>query len=150
MKISSGRNGRTVSMAAGIAWGTGIAMGLTCLMSLLVSVLVDRGILGEYAIGYGAMVILLVASISGAVAAKKRIRRRNILVVMVTGLCYFLCLLSMTALLFGGQYQGIGVTGLVILGGSGTVALMGMNDKTRGKGRRFAMPKYAAQRNTSK
>ena len=29
---------------------------------------------------------------------------------------YYLCLLAITALFFGGQYQGVGVTALMVLG----------------------------------
>jgi hypothetical protein len=42
-----------------------------------------------------------------------------------------LMLVALTALFFGGQYTGIWVTMLLILGGSGTTALLGM-----GKGNR--------------
>jgi dolichol kinase len=54
-------------------------------------------------------------------------------VCLISGMIYFCVLLSITALCFGGQYQGIGVTGLVVLCGSCCAGLMGLREKKQGR-----------------
>lgn len=125
--------GHAVSMPVGIAWGTGTAVALTTVQSVLVAWMIHRGLLQQQSVGYGAMGILLVSAVIGAAVAKGKIKRRLVMAALLTGLCYYFCLLSMTALFFGGQYSGMGVTGLLILGGSGTAALMGKSGNRRGK-----------------
>ncbi len=79
-----------------------------------------------YGVGYGAMIVLVIASAMGAWTAEGRIQRMRLQVCLLSGLSYFLALLSATALFFGGQYSGIGVTALAILAGSAGVALLSM------------------------
>ena len=89
-------------------------------------------------IGYGTMIILLAASALGALLAFRCVRRQRLVVCLLSGAVYYLSLLAMTALFFGGQYEGVGVTGLVILGGSLAVGLMGLKGEKRGYKRRYS------------
>ena len=129
------------AMAAGIAWGTGMAMGVTCILSLLVAWMAESGVIGQDKIGYGSMAVLLTAALMGSMVAKGKVQSRRAAVSLVTGLCYFLCLLAVTAMCFGGQYTGIGVTGLLISGASGAAALVGIKGGRGGKRYRRNLPK---------
>ena len=128
MKKGINTKGSTVSMTAGIGTGVVTALGITLLLSLAAAGLISSGTIQQQSVGYCAMVILLLSTVCGCRTAAIRIRGRNALVCMVTGGGYFLSLLAMTGLLFGGRYQAVGVTGLLVLGGSGTAMLL------RGKG----------------
>lgn len=128
-------------MPAGLAIGAAMALGCTLLGAMLVAKLIDSEMLAETAIGYGSVLILLTASFLSAMTAYGRIKRQRALVCMVSGGIYFLMLLAMTALFFGGQYTGIGVTAALIAAGSGCAVLLGLGGG-KGKGSaRYKMPR---------
>ena len=130
-------NGRAMSLPAGVGIGTAAALGWTLAAAAILAKLMDLERLPEDAVGYGAMVILLVAGFLGAVTAFAKVKGKRLQVSLITAAAYYLSLLSMTALFFGGQYAGMGVTALVILGGSGTAILLGLRSDGRKKGRRY-------------
>ena len=124
--------GTAWSMPAGLAWGAGISSIITLAGALVSAHLISVGIIAQQRIGYCSMVILLLASCLGAHGAIKRIKHRTMFVSTMAGAIYYGLLLSCTALFFGGIYQGIGATGLVILGGS----ILALLTQTKGEGRR--------------
>lgn len=129
MVINRKVTGRAVSMPAGIAIGIGVSLGMTLAGALLLGLLIDREAVGMNSVGYGSMIILLVSSILGALVSKSLIKHRSLLVCMVSGAGYFLSLLAMTALFFGGQYHGVGVTLALVLAGAGTAVLLSTKRK---------------------
>jgi len=88
-------------------------------------------------IGYAVMVLLITASSLGAAIAQGKVKHQRVLVCMLSGLIYYVILICITALFFGGQYTGFGVTGLLILGGAGTTALLSGRRKGRGGKRKL-------------
>ena len=136
MTVNRKVTGTAVSMPAGIGIGCGISLLLTLLGAGTAAKLIADEVLQETAIGYGAMVIILLASISGSWIAVKKVKKRRLQVAMLVGVGYFASLLATTALFFGGQYQGMGVTALLVLAGTGTVVLMGSREKKPQKRRK--------------
>ena len=92
------------------------------------------------AIGYGTAVALLAASFVGALTAVARIKRLRMQVCLITGGVYYLVLLSVTALFFGGRYQEMGAAAIFVILGSGMTALLGIREK---KSRKNKMRKRA-------
>lgn len=135
MKIP-GSNGRASSIPAGLALAAAVSLGITGAGSVVTAWLVLRGSFPPGWAGYCAMVILLLGSITGAATAVSRIRRLRMQMSLAAGAIYYLCLVSITALFFGGRYQGLGVTGLIIFCGSGLVILLGPGGKNVGDRRR--------------
>ena len=129
MTINQKVTGTAVTMPVGICIGCVVSTALTILGAGLVAKLIDMEVLRENAIGYGAMMIILLASISGAGIAVTKIKKRMLQVSAMVGLLYYAMLLAMTALFFGGQYQGMGVTALMILAGCGVVVLIAGREK---------------------
>lgn len=132
--------GRASSMGAGLVIGGLSGLIITLFGSAILAKLIDANVFPETSIGYGVMVILLLESFLGALLAFAKIRRQRLLVCMATGLIQFLLLLSMTALFFGGQYSGVGVTALLILCGSALAALLGLRENRGGKMRKIRIP----------
>lgn len=132
MVVNQRVTGRATSMPAGIGVGLLASIFLTVAGSAIVSLLISRETIQENGIGYGAILILLLSSSVGALAAWRCIRHQRVIVCMIHGLCYYLVLLGFTALFFGGQYQGMGVTALVILAGCGTIGLLGLSGGKKG------------------
>lgn len=125
--------GRAVSMPAGLAAGAAAALGLTLALAALVAKLVETERLEEGGIGYGVMVILLLSSFTGAMVSAVRIKRQRLLVCLLSSVIYLGILLSMTALFFGGQYSGVGVTAILVLCGGALAILVGLRGERGGK-----------------
>lgn len=132
--------GRASSMGVGLAMGGLCGLAITLLGSGIIAKLIDANVFSESSIGYGIMVILLLAAFLGSLLAYGKIGRQRLLVCMTTGLIQFLLLLSMTALFFGGQYSGVGVTALLILCGSALAAFLGLRENRGGKTRKIRIP----------
>ncbi len=126
-------SGRASSLPAGLAFGGILSLVLTIILAVITAKLVDVESLPENNVGYAALVILLLASALGSAVAVGKIKRRRLLVCLASGAVYYGELLAMTALFFGGQYTGMGVTALVVAGGAGLVCLAGMR---QGRGAR--------------
>lgn len=126
--------GRTKSMPVGLALGALTALGITVGLSLVGGKLMDMGVMGENVTGYWAMGMLILSAFAGAMVAVGCIRRRKLAVCGLSTMIYYITLLGITALLFGGEYQGVGVTALVVLCG-GALAAMAVSRQGRGGGR---------------
>ena len=122
--------GRAVSFPAGLAMGVGVCVGVTVAMAALTAWMESNNVIAENGVGYCIMLTLLLSSMAGALTAAGKIKRKRLASCMICGICYFFILFAITALFFGGQYSGVGVTGLVILGGSAAAVFIG------GKGKR--------------
>lgn len=140
MVVNRKVTGKASSMPAGLAVGGSVSLGLTVLLAAVIAKLVDSGKLAEESIGYGVMGLLLCASMAGALAAHGRIKRQRLLVAALSGLVYMATLLAITALFFGGQYEAVGVTALLVFGGSMVTALLGTGPKRGGKRRKIRLP----------
>lgn len=124
--------GKAKSVPAGLALALGISMGITLFGSLIIAILLDSQTIQESGVGYGSMLLLLLSSAAGAFIAANTIKRQMLPMCMLSGLCYYATLLAITALLFGGQYQGMGVTALVVMAGCCVTALALVKGKGTG------------------
>lgn len=126
--------GRTLSMPVGLTIGTAICILLTVLISIVISKLISIEKIEWNQVGYGVMIMLLIASIAGAKTACTIIRRRKLIICVSIGGLYWLSLLVITALFFGGQYDGMYLAGLIILCGGALVYIMEMKREGGRKG----------------
>ncbi len=132
--------GKAAGMPMGILIGVMVSVMTTLICSAVLAWLISTEKMQADAIGYGVAVALLVASFIGALAAVARIKRLRTQVSLITGGVYYLVLLSVTALFFGGRYQGMGVAAIFVILGSGLTALLGIREK---KSRKNKMRKRA-------
>lgn len=116
--------GRAMSMPGGVLVGTAVSVILTLAAVAILAKMIDMEMMEWESVGYGIMLTLIVASSLGAVAACSKIKRQILAVSLWNGLAYLGTLLAATALFFGGQYEGIGVTALLILGSSVAAGLL--------------------------
>lgn len=114
--------GTASSIPAGVTFGCVISVMISVAGAVIFAKMIDAGLLPEKAIGYSSMVILLISSFAGAWTAYGKIKRRKAFSCLISGAVYYGILLAMTALIFGGQYQGMGVTALLI--GAGSICAM--------------------------
>ncbi len=135
MAINQKRTGKASSMPAGLAIGAAVSIGITIIAAWILAKLLDAQTLAWQNVGYGIMILILLSSMGGAVVSIGKIKRRKLMVCMLSGLIYFIQLLSITALFFGGKYDAVGVTALLIFGGCGTIALLTLRSNRGGKRR---------------
>ena len=124
--------GHTMTMPGGALFGAALAMAWTLMAAAFVGWLLHSERILESGIGYGSMGILLSASMLGAAVAQRKVQRQRLLAAAGAGGIYFLMLLGLTALFFGGQYTGFGVTALLVMGGSLVTALLAGRQKRGG------------------
>ena len=124
-------SGRAMSIPKGLALGNGISLGLTVLLSLGLAGLISRERLRWEQIGYGIFIILFFSALLGAAVSVNAVKRQRLMIAMSAGVLFWATLIALTALFFGGQYDGMLVTGLIILAASGTVALLGLRREKR-------------------
>lgn len=128
--------GRARSVPAGLAAGAGVSVLVTLLGTALLAKLLDTQTVQWEAVGYGILTMVMLAAMLGSITAMKQIRRQAGIVCMLSGFVYWGILLSITALFFGGQYEAVGVTLLLIIGGSGCAFLLHVRQAGGGKGTR--------------
>lgn len=121
------------SIPAGLGIGLLISIVITLVGSAITAYLIHSENIPQEGMGYGVIITLLLSTVAGAWVAVSRIQRQRLQMCMISGLCYYLTLLAMTALFFGGQYSGMGITALVVLGGCGTVIILGAGGGKRRK-----------------
>ena len=117
-------SGTAISMPAGLGIGLLVALIITVAGAAITAWLIASGKIGEGSSGYAIMVILALGVGLGALSAVYLIKKQRLQVCMLTGVSYYLSLLAMTALFFGGQYQGMGVSAIVILGVCAFIAFL--------------------------
>lgn len=125
--------GRAAPMPIGIAIGILVSTALTLILSGVLAWLVLGEKVSEKSMGYGIMLILLLASVAGSALSIQTIKHRKLFAGMAAGIGYLFVLIMCTALFFGGQYQGLGVTAVVVLTGSLATGLISARERKSGK-----------------
>lgn len=108
----------------------GICLGIV--ISILVALIGTAGItylvigekITEGNLGYYLLATLFLSAIAGAWTAANQTKRLRLQVCLLEGAGYFLSLLAVTALFFGGQYHGVLASGLTILVGCLLTAIL--------------------------
>lgn len=124
-------SGNATALTTGIAWGVVVSVSSIIAQSALIAWLINTGKMKFQNIGYGIMILLLLSAFLGAMSSCKKVKRKRLLVSIVTGICLFVILLCTTGLFFGGKYQAVGESGLMILCGSMLAAMWTSRGGTR-------------------
>lgn len=123
MGIHQKVTGRSSSLGSGIAAGVAVALASTLLLGALLAFFISREVVQQENLGYGVMVILFLAAALGCRLAYRKIKHRRLLVFFLTALGYLVSLTAITALFFGGRFEGIFPTAMLIIGSSGMAFL---------------------------
>lgn len=123
MQKKQTNQGRAMSIPGGIFCGIFWGFMITLSAIALLAKLVDTEMLPWENIGYGIMITLMISSFISARVAVRKIKRRKLLVCIISGISYLGILMMISALFFGGKYYAVWETTLLIAGGSGLSAL---------------------------
>ena len=135
MVVNQRVTGRALTMPVGISIGLVTALAITGAGCAMVASLINGEQIGMDMLGYGAMIILFCASFLGAALASLLIKGRKIPVSVILGVVYFVSLLLVNGIFFGGEINGVGATALVVLAGSICAGLL-PNPGASGRARR--------------
>lgn len=127
------QTGRATSMPRGLMIGLIVDTAVTMAGCVITAKLIDTELMSQNKIGYAAMVILIVASMTGAIISYRRIQRQKLMVSLLSAACYYGMLLVITGLLFGAQYDGAGETALLVICGSLLPVVIKPNGKSSRK-----------------
>lgn len=96
---------------------------VTLLGIVLSAYLIHKEVIKQENVGMAVFTVLLISGAVGAFTAIGLLKRMKIQMILISGGAYFLLLLSITALFFGGQYEGV-VSGFAgVLSGCGIVII---------------------------
>lgn len=136
------KNSDWVSIMKGASIGVGGSMIAAIVMTALAASMVSGERIGETSLDYVTVVILIISSIGGAMAASAVVGHHRLHVCLITGAGYLALLLASAILLFDGVDGTVGVTALTVMGSAGAAALIGMGGRQKGK-----RPRYSKIRN---
>lgn len=135
------QTGRSPNLAKAGAAGVLTALVTGILGTGVLAKLVDAEIMKVENLGYGVLILHLLCVFLGARSAMGRGGHRAIAAAGITAAGYYLCLLLVNGLFFGGNYTGLGVTlVLTVLAAAGAIGISG---KGRGRAhrKRYKIPK---------
>ena len=124
------------SIVRRVAIGTVACLATTAVITAICAALVSGETIDEENAGYCAMAVLLLSSIIGVKVVVGKGEARKVYTALMVGVSYTFLLLSMTALLFDGLYQGVGVSVLVIMSGCFLAIISGQKQGNKVKIRR--------------
>lgn len=125
------------------ALGVGLLAGMvfTLAGTGLLAYLIGNETMEMNAVGAGCIVIHLIGSALSCLVAYAIMKRQRIVVCALSALCYFLVQIGMTALVFDGQYSGVGAGVLAIVGGGVLSILPGFISRNSG-GKKFKIKSF--------
>ena len=125
------KRGRTPGIPAGIFAGLITALLITILLAAVTAVLIAGEKIGEDKALFGSAASLLLSAALGGICAANVAGERKMIVCLIHGAVYYVTLLCMTAMFFEGRYENIWITGLLVLGASISVGLLGIQGRKR-------------------
>ena len=118
------KQGRALSVPMGLGMSLILTATLTITATGIIAHLINHEMIKWAQVGFWIMTILFTTSFMGGKVAIHAIKTQRFLVSFMSGALYWMFLLCITALLFGGNYGSIWETGALIIAGSITAALI--------------------------
>ena len=112
-----------------IALGCAVAITVSLLGCLTISIMINSDVLAEEKMGYAVLLVTSLSSALGAITVRRGNRRSRLLKAMLVGVTYCAILVVMSLVLFAGPGDGVGVTCLLILGSCACVSALGRDGK---------------------
>lgn len=130
-RAADAKNGKRI--AIGIISGSIVSLVLTVALTAVISALILSEKINVAAMGYSVMGVLMLSSVIGATVANMQINGKRMIVAAAVAGCYFVELLCITALFFGGMYKGVAPTAAVVFGGGIIAGLIPAGKRGAGK-----------------
>ena len=131
MNLKQNGKMKGASVVGGLTVGAVTSVAVTLCCAAVGAAMISTGKIGENVTGYISIGILLLATLIGTLTGTGRVHGKKLYSGLGIAAIYFILLLSMTALFFGGQYERVTVTSFVLLLGAigGTYLRKGKGSK---------------------
>lgn len=133
-------SGRAPSLGRSVAAGVALGGAWTLASAMVIAKLVDSEIIPMEKVGYGSMAAVLSAVFVGASLAGRKAGHMVIQASAISGAAYFVCLLLVNALFFGGSYTGLGVTLILVVLATVLAILAAGKGSGKPRRRRYKIP----------
>ncbi len=117
---------KTKSIPMAVLMGLLLSLIVTVIGAAILTFLIVGERLAMESLPSAVVAVLLLAALIGAWVTIRMTGEKPLMMALLSGAVYLVSLLCMTALFFGGQYQGVPVTALVVLGSSLAAALFSL------------------------
>jgi len=114
------------SLPFGVGIGGLMSIVSTILGALIIAWIIEKEWITDSSVNLWFVALILIASFVGAGTATGIIKNKRMIVCLLSGLVYLLLLLACNSLFFGGQYNGIMETMLVVFAGCTSMGLLGL------------------------
>lgn len=132
--------GKAPSVGSAVSVGVALGLAWTLVSAMIIAKLVDAEVLAMESVGYAAMIAVLSAVFFGASVAGRKAGHMVVQSAAISGAAYFLCLLLVNALFFGGSYTGMGITFLMVILATGAAIAVPGKGKGSARRRRYKIP----------
>ena len=125
------------TMLSAILIGTATSILTSVIGAAITAWVISTGKAPQSGTNTAGWIILFLSAACGSWIASKMAEGKKLQTAMITGGAYLMILILMTALFFGGQYQGMGVSGIIVFGVCAIIAFLPTkNSPARGKRKR--------------
>ena len=128
--------GKATSMPVGIGIGLGTGIAITLIGAVILAFALEAQRVSVEMMGYGIMVVLFISAFAASIVAMWCVKHRKMQVSLITAGAYLLSLFAINALFFGGQYEGVGATLLVVAIAGAVAGFVGSSGGKQAKHRR--------------
>lgn len=129
MKKMNMQNLPSMAIRMGIGGAAGIF--ISVLICMIVAAMVAGEQMQESAMIYGALAATGLGAATSALVGKLLGADDGFWISIGAGAVFYLCLLCCTALFFGGQYHGVWISGMLIIGSSVGIGIIGNRNKNQ-------------------
>ena len=119
-----------------VAMGSAVSIVVTVILVAIFAAMISTETIDNAWADYCTLLVLLLSATLGSMTAIRSATEKKLYLGLSVGGIYLLVLLAMTALLFGGQYRGVGVSAFVVFSGAILAVLMGQGCRKSRKSRR--------------
>ncbi len=126
-------SGTTSGIPTGILYGVLLSIAITFAGIAILAYLVSEEMMAQENIGACAVITIMVSAAAGAILTAAKVKRMRVQMCLASSAGYFVVLLAITAVFFGGQYSGVGITGATMLVGIVCAVLISAVVEKRGK-----------------
>lgn len=133
--------GRSPSLVKSAAAGVLLGALWTVICAMILAKLIDSGVMPMEKVGYGSMAAVLSAVFAGASMAGRKAGHMVAQAAAISGAAYFLCLLLVNAMFFGGSYSGMAVTLILVVLATGLAVLAAGKGRGGRHRKRYKIPR---------
>lgn len=135
------KSGKAASIPAGLGISLAVNICVTCILTMLIAWMIKKNTVEWDYAGIMIMFTLLISSFLGAKAAIMTIKTQFLLISVMSGTMYWMSLICITAIFFGGEYCSLMETAALIASGSIAAALLRSSGKRASKRKRQYIPR---------